>query len=149
MNEEKRRDSTSSSAKMSLLLFSLNEKAINWKRDNLENKGMTSLFLIVLPFLFPLIPYCHQDYTKRSLLVYTITGVLCTCVYVCTHKGSFPALSLIDVTSPLSGWKALMYIMLQFVCVRQSMSVRTRILNTYMHGHMCWDRVLVNKTVLA
>lgn len=79
---EKKRDSTSSSAKMSLLLFCLNEKAINRRGDNLENKGMISLFPIVLPFLFPVILYCHKDYTKSSILVYQLRVVyvrVCVC----------------------------------------------------------------------
>lgn len=128
MKERKKRDSTSSSAKMSLLLFFLNEKAINWRRDNLEKNDKS---LILLPFLFPVILYCRKDYTKRSFLVYTIKCVLCARAYAHTHKRSFPAFSLIDVTSPLPGRVALMYNMVQLVCVCQKMCTCASLLNTH------------------
>lgn len=51
---------------------------------------------------------------------------MCARVCVWTHKGSFPALSLIDVTYLLPGRTTIMYIMQQFVCVSEYIRAYSR-----------------------
>lgn len=116
---------------MSLLLFSVNEKAINWRRDNLEKNDKS---LILLPFSLP--RNSILDFTKRSFLVYTIKCVLCARAYARTHKRSFPAFSLIDVTSPLPGRVALMCNMAQLVCVPEHVHAHQSHINIHRHGRM-------------
>lgn len=126
-------------------------EAIIWKRKERNDKS-----LILLPFLFLVILYCHKDYTKRSFVVYTIKCVfMCPRVYVRTHKGSIPAFSLIDVTSPPADRVTLMHSTLQFVSVPENVLSNTHFMHTRAHAHTHTHTyththcVLVNKAVLA
>lgn len=148
---EKKRYSTSSSAKMSLLLFSLNEKAINWRGDNLEKKEMISLSFS-FPFLILIILYCRKDYTKKSFLVYTIKCVF-LCVRVCAHtQRHLPCFSPDWCYLP-TAWPSSTHAQYAAVCARarkcsfKHTHTYTHI-NVHTHGRM-HTHCFGNKAVLA
>lgn len=110
---KKRREGASSSAKLPLPLFSPNERAINWRGDNLEKKGTISLSAC-FPFTLLCNSLCQEDYTERPFLLYVIKSFMCMHATAHTHPSSLAW--LMSPSYRLTEWRPCT-VMLQHVSV--------------------------------